>query len=156
MKKPLSLILIVFTLLVSCNEPERGTPDVETLSKKLFDLLRDNNMEKSALLLPDRGTFRKTEAEKGNNHEDINAVYEKFETTAETNFNTVFSMITTWPNCKYNRATTTESKQGKLTTERVVVKFTEGNNAHKFEYTAVRFNNRWYYYGDVIWIAKTN
>jgi len=156
MLKPLSLLLIVFTLLVSCNQPERGALDVETLSKKMFDLLRDNNMEKSALLLPDKGTFRKTEAEKGNNDADVNLAYENFQAAAETNFNTAVSMINTWNNCKYNRATSTESKLEKLTIARVSVKFTENTNVHKFEYTAAKFNNRWYYYGDVIWVARTN
>lgn len=156
MIKSAPILLFVCTLLFSCNQPERGTLDVETLSKKLFDIVRDNDIEKSALILPDKGTFRKIEMEKGNKLENLNAAYTNFELTSLANLSNVISMITTWPDCKYQKSTVTESKTGKLSTAKVSAKFADADNVYRYEFTAIKFNNRWYYYGDIIWVAKTN
>lgn len=151
-------ILILFTtvcLLFSCKQTERGAADTETLSKKLFDTLRDNDIQKSSMLLPDKGTFRKIEEEKGMVYEDIDLAYQAFSQTAEANFHTVQLAMPTWENTEYARSTKIDAKFGKLPTSKVSAKFDAEGEAYKFEFTAVKFNNRWFYYGDATWVAKT-
>lgn len=150
------LFLTVVCTIFSCDKPEYGTADVETLSKKLFDTFRDNDMEKSALLLPDKGTYRKIEVENNHEYEDITKAYDAFLNTAENNFTTVKSKSDNWQNCKYERSITTDSKLGKLAVSTVVVKFDNNGVPAKFEFTAIKFNNRWYYYGDAKWVEKAS
>lgn len=154
MSKSLFALVLVCTLFISCKSTDRGALDVETLSKKLFDTVRDNDIEKSAFLLPDKGTFRKILVEQGQEPENYNEVYSDFSDLAATNFNQLQSQLNTWENTKFIKEAAVEAKVGKLPTTRVSVKFTDGTQPCKFEFTAVKFNNRWYYFGDIIWITK--
>lgn len=151
--------IILFTtvcLLISCKQTERGATDTETLSKKLFDTFRDNDIQKSSMLLPDKGTFRKIEEEKGRVYDDVDLAYQAFIQTAEANFNTVKLALPSWENTVYTRSSKIDAKSGKLPTSKVSAKFEADGEACKFEFTAVKFNNRWFYYGDASWVAKTN
>lgn len=149
------ILFTTFCLLISCKQTDRGAADTETLSKKLFDTLRDNDIQKSSMLLPDKGTFRKIEEEKGMVYDDIELAYQAFSQTAEANFHTVQLALPSWENTVYARSTKIDAKFGKLPTSKVSAKFDADGEAYKFEFTAVKFNNRWFYYGDATWVAKT-
>jgi|GEM_PF-1393477 len=152
--KKLILFLTVTCTIFSCDKPEYGTTDLEILSKKLFDTFRDNDMQKSAFLLPDKGTYRKIEADNNHEYADINKAYDAFISNAENNFNTLKSKTDNWEKCKYERSITSDSKMGKLAVSAVVVKFDNDGIPAKFEFTAIKFNNRWFYYGDAKWVEK--
>ena len=87
-------------------------------------------------------------------YDDITKAYEAFLNTAENNFTTVKSKTNNWQKCKYERSITSDSKMGKLAVSTVVVKFDNNGVPSKFEFTAIKFNNRWYYYGDAKWVEK--
>ena len=59
-----------------------------------------------------------------------------------------------WSSATFTRGNYTESKLGKLPKARVTTKFDADGSPRKVEFTAVKFNNRWYYYGDMTWIDK--
>ncbi len=149
------LILCVLTLsLAGCKSTERGALDPDTLAKKLFDAVRSEAVDKSALLLPDKGTYRKIEAENGREPADLNAAYEAFTGNAQAAFSAAFNATAKWDEATFTRANYTESKLEKLPIARVTTKFLIAQEPHKFEFTAVKFNNRWYYYGDILWVDK--
>ena len=145
---------ILFLAIVSCNEPEHGALDPETMSKKLFDAIKNDAADKTALLLPDKGTYRKIEEENGHQYTDLNAAYEQFENNANANLTAVRGRVSDWSTATFSRAHYTESKLGKVPTARVTTKFDADGQPRKVEFTAAKFNNRWYYYGDVVWIDK--
>lgn len=153
--RPILLLFFFFNLFTACNKIERGTPDSETSSRKLYDTVRDNDFEKSTYLMPDKGTFRKIEEQKEQTKIDVNAAYKDFTSLAEQKFKATRSMITNWDKCKYLHSSVIESKWGKLPAVIVTAKFEAEGNPYKFQYTSVKFNNRWYYMGDITWIAKT-
>lgn len=145
---------ILLLAIVSCNEPERGTLDPETMSKKLFDAMKSNSPEKIALLLPDKGTFRKIEEENGHILVNLEAGYNGFEKQSSAHLDTVRNKVSNWSSATFTRGNYTESKLGKLPKARVTTKFDADGSPRKVEFTAVKFNNRWYYYGDMTWIDK--
>ena len=149
------LLFFLFNVLTACNKIERGTPDTEISSRKLYDTVRDDDFEKSTYLMPDKGTFRKMEEQKKQTPVDINAAYNDFSGMAEQKFNATRSMIGMWDKCKYLHSSVEETKFGKLPAAVVTVKFEAENKPYKFQYTSVKFNNRWYYMGDITWVAKS-
>ncbi len=147
--------MMVFVLLITgCDSPERGALDPDTIAKKLFDAVRTDSEEKSQLLLPDKGTFRKIEAENGKEPADLNAAYESFSADAEKAFADIRTHSAAWDKATFTRSNYTESKLGKSPVARITTKFLLDGSPSKFECTAVKFNNRWYYYGDIVWVAK--
>lgn len=148
------LIICFISMAISCNSIERGAADNETLSRKLFDTMRDNDFDKSVYLLPDKGTFRKIEEHNGKTHEDVNIAYEAFLAEAEKKFNESRSMLQQWEGCKYVNTSTLSTKYGNLPAETVTTKFNGAGEPYKITFTAVKFNNRWYSMGDVSWVAK--
>lgn len=149
-----SFFTLLFILLAGCAGPERGALDPEALAKKLFDAVRSDAVDKSNLLLPDKGTYRKIETENGREPVDLNKEYESFTGNALAAFAETVGKTDAWKESSFTRANYTESKLGKLPVARVTTKFLIGSVPSKFEFTAVKFNNRWYYYGDVVWIDK--
>ena len=152
--KQVFALIVAFSLLSACKSPERGAPEIETLSKKLFDTFRSNDMEKMAILLPDKGTFRKIEAEKNKSYDNIDAVYDQFLSDANSTNKQIHDAVTTWDKTKYLRSTNELMKEGKLTFAKVSTKFDNNNEPYKIEFTAAKFNNRWYYYGDAQLMVK--
>lgn len=59
-------------------------------------------MQKSAFLLPDKGTYRKIEADNNHEYADINKAYDTFISNAENNFNTLKSKTDNWENVNMN------------------------------------------------------
>ena len=149
------LITPIFCLwMVSCTKTERGAIDPDTIAKKMFDAVRNNAEAKSEELLPDKGTFRKIAAEQGREPANLEKAYEQFLSSAAAAFETAHSKTATWDGATFTRANYTESKLDKLPVARITTKFLVNNVPQKFECSAVKFNNRWYYYGDILWIDK--
>lgn len=153
--KPILILLFFFNLFTACNKIERGTLDSETSSRKLYDTVRDNAFEKSTYLMPDKGTFRKIEEQKEQKSVDVNAAYKGFSEMAEQKFNATRSLLAVWDKSKFLHSTVVESKYGNLPAALVTVKFEAEGDPYKFQYTSVKFNNRWYYMGDITWVAKS-
>ncbi len=151
--------VIVFCIAVSCcfscQKTERGAPDVETLSRKFFDTLRDGNFSKSEFLLPDKGTFRKIEEQRGVKVSDTEAAYAEFIKGAEASFDSVRQMVPDWQSTRFLRSTTEAGNAGNLATMIITTKFESGTDHLKYTITGTRFNNRWYYQGDVHWVNKS-
>ncbi|MFI5172140.1 MAG: hypothetical protein ACHQFW_07090 [Chitinophagales bacterium] len=152
--KQVLLLILAFSLLTACNKIERGTPDTDTSARKLFDTLRDNDFHKSTYLMPDKGTFRKIEEQLGVTIADLNLAHEAFTKSAETQFNSIRSMVPAWDKCKYLHSTKEDAASGKPAMSTVTVKFEGDGGPYKFQFTCVKFNNRWYYMGDATWIPK--
>lgn len=152
MKRAL-LILGFSMLIVTCDQPEPGAVDNESLSRKLFDVVRDNNFEKSEILIPDKGTYRKIMKEsKG---EDISEdAFDQMMTRANANFDSVRNMLPNWPETKFENAQTEFTKQGSMQFATTVVKFEANGDHHKFRYTSCKYNSKWFYLGDMQWVAK--
>lgn len=153
MKQAISIFSIVL-LLVSCQQPEHGAPDHETLARKLFDTMRDNDFGKSQLLLPDKGTYRKIEEQNGHPVNDLTGDYEQFTDSAEMHFNTVREQLMASGTLKYIRSNIEMAPQSNLPAQTVVAKIESDKGPIKFSFTATKFNNRWYYGGDVHWVEK--
>ncbi len=154
--KQIFLFLSFISIATACNTVDRGAAENETLSRKLFDTLRDNDFDKSVLLMPDKGTFRKIQEHNGNKIEDVNKVYDEALQEAENRFNDTRSMFGKWETCKYLHATTEGGKYGNLPSETVTTKFSGDGGPYKITCTSVKFNNRWYSMGDVNWVVKTD
>ena len=154
--KQLLLILSFIFICTSCDKVERGAGENETLSRKLFDTLRDNDFDKSALLMPDKVTFRKIQEHNGVKVEDVNKSYDAFLVESENKFNNTYSMFNKWESCKYLHTTSEQGKYGNLPSETVTTKFSGDGGPYKITVTSVKFNNRWYSMGDITWIAKTD
>ena len=141
-------------LLVSCTGQDRGAIDPDTLAKKMFDAVRNNAEPKSELLLPDKGTYRKIETEMGREPADLDQAYSQFLEYAAAAFADANAKSATWEQATYTRSNFTESKLEKLPVERITIKFMANNEPLKMECSAIKFNNRWYYYGDIVWLDK--
>jgi hypothetical protein len=154
--KQLFLILSFISICTACNTVERGAAENDTLSRKLFDTLRDNDFDKYVILIPDKGTFRKIQEHNGQEMEDVNKVYEEALQTAENRFNDTRSMFGKWETCKFLHNTVEPSKYGNLPSEVITIKFNGDGGPYKVTVTSVKFNNRWYCMGDLNWVVKTD
>ncbi|MEZ5015086.1 MAG: hypothetical protein R2794_12420 [Chitinophagales bacterium] len=151
--------IILFVLLISaagpgCKKEERGAPDCETISRKLFDTMRNNDFEKSELLMPDKGTFRKVSELKGVMLEDVEQAYDAYTQNALSTFDAAHSFLQDWTNTKYLRSTIETAKVDELTTAAITCKFDAAGKPCKFVCHATKYNSRWYYDGDIVWVAK--
>ena len=152
--KQLLTVPCICLLLVSCTNQERGAIDPDALAKKMFDAVRNNAEAKSELLLPDKGTFRKIETDLGREPSDLEAAYSQFMAKANTSFTQANAKSAAWSEATFTRSNYTESKLDKLPVARITIKFMAVNEPLKMECSAIKFNNRWYYYGDIVWIDK--
>lgn len=141
-------------LIVSCTSSDRGAIDPDTLAKKMFDAVRNNAEAKSDLLLPDKGTFRKIETEMREEPADVDAMYAEFLADAHRAFEQVQTKSVAWEESTFTRANHTESKLEKLPVAKITIKFIANSEPQKMECSAVKFNNRWYYAGDLVWVDK--
>lgn len=152
--KQLLTVPCVCLLLVSCTSQERGAIDPDTLAKKMFDAVRNNAEPKAELLLPDKGTFRKIETDMGREPSDLDQAYSQFLSNANAAFTVANAKSSAWSEATFTRSNYTESKLEKLPVARITIKFMANNEPLKMECSAIKFNNRWYYSGDIVWIDK--
>jgi len=152
--KRITLLLLSFIWLLSCNKVEHGSPDNETISKRLFDSLRDNDFEKTESLFPDKGTYRKI-MEQATGVEPHESAYDSLMTAGERNFDMVRSMLPDWTTTNFSNTHQELSKREALQFGTITSKFELKGEFYKFSFTSAKYNNRWFYLGDMIWVAKS-
>ncbi len=116
--------------------------------------MRSNTFESASALWPDKGTYRKIEEQNGKTIDDLSAGYNAFLSDAKTQFDSVILSIKSWEGNKYLHTTVETVKIGNVPTAKVTVKFDSAGEPNKFSFTSIKFNNRWYILGDLVWIAK--
>jgi len=141
-------------VLASCRHVEHGTVDPDSMAKKLFDAVRNEDPDRTLSLLPDKGTYRKIAEANDMAPEDVTKAYEQFIQQATQNLHNTTVKAEDWSQSSFTRANYTESKLGKLPVATVTTKFLLNKEPNKLQFTAVKFNNRWYYNGDVTFVDK--
>ena len=151
--KPISSILFLLLVFGSCNKPEIGAPDNETISRKLFDTMRDNSPDKILSLLPDKGTYKKIMRE-WKNIDIPESAYDSLIMNTEKNFIVTRKMLDDWSGSKYANTHTEMMKEGILQIAKATTKFEIGQEHYKYTFTSCKFNGRWFILGDIAWIPK--
>lgn len=151
MKYFYSIMFILF--LGACDKPEIGAIDNETISRKLFDTMRDNDPGKALDLLPDKGTYRKIMKEwKG--EEVPESAYDSLIMRSESDFILIRKMLPDWSNTKYSNTHTQLMKEGILQVAKTTTKFELNGEFYKYRFTTCKFNGRWFSLGDIVWTSK--
>lgn len=151
--KQISFFIIMILLLGSCEKPEIGAIDNETISRKLFDTMRDNNPDKALSLLPDKGTYRKIMKE-WKNMDVPEEAYDSLVMQTEMNFILTRKMLADWSETKYANTHTQITKEGILQVATTTTKFDVKGAYYKYTFTTCKFNGRWFSLGDMVWIPK--
>lgn len=156
--KGLLILLLTCTCFSSCQKAERGTLESEILSKKLFDSVRQNDFDKSTVLMPDGATYRKICKMIGTDTSmPAKIAYDTLVNRSRVHFNTLRTMVADWDDAKYLNSNLTQIKGQNLNLFNVVTKIQSGSNSPcKYGFTASKYNNRWYYLGDIYWIQRSD
>jgi hypothetical protein len=142
-------------LFLACETPdEYGAPEIEILSRKLFDSLKSDKFDRSRLLMPDKGTFRKLQDL--DNTPEAEIEYDMFIADAQKKYQVAKSSLLKWQDATYQHTTYEVSKSEPRLLAIVVTKFIVNDRYYKLIFTAQKYNNRWYYLGDMQSLARTN
>lgn len=146
-------ICSLLVMAAACDQPEPGAMDNDSLSRKLFDVIRQNNFEKSVILMPDKGTYRKI-IEESRGEQITEDAFDSLLAAANVNFENVRSKTNNWEDLKFQNAQSELIKQGHLQFANTVVKAAHGQEYYKFNFTSCKFNSKWFYMGDLKWIDR--
>ncbi|MBC8046879.1 MAG: hypothetical protein H7Y00_08795 [Fimbriimonadaceae bacterium] len=145
MKRTL-IYLAICILLISCST-ERGTVEIESLSKKVFEALRDDDFGGIKEIIPNKNNYEKIYAMMGSADSiHIDELYAKFLEVSEKDFNNVRSQFPDWDNAVYAHTNEEVNKVDNVSRTLVTTKFTVDNIAYKITFTGAKINGRWYYY----------
>jgi len=153
MIKPIPFLLIALVMLFSCEKTEKGALDNDTLARRLFSILKDDDYDKAESLIPDKGTYRKIMKE-WKNVEAEESEYERMAEDSKLHYTGVQSMIGGWAGSKYVNTHVEVMKEGALQVAKVTTKFEINTVAYKYTFTSCKYNGRWFYMGDMMWVAK--
>ncbi len=147
------LLFAISLTIFACNQPEPGVIDNETLARKLFAAVKEDDFEQSEQLFPDKGTYRKIMKEW--KQVDISEeTYDSLATAAEMNFNTVKNFLSNWSDTKFVNIHSETSKDGSLQFSNTTTKFEDKGDFYKFSCTTCKYNGNWFYMGDISWVPK--
>ncbi len=149
--RPALLLSFFFFVFSSCST-ERGTVEIESLSRKVFDALKANDFGGIREIIPSKGNFTKIYAMQGKKTDvDIDTVYEQFLINCEADFKRIRSAIPNWNDAVYANTNESVGKEDNVSFTTVTAKFRINNEPKRLTFTGAKINGRWYYYAGLQW-----
>ncbi|MFN0275438.1 MAG: hypothetical protein ACKVPJ_06825 [Chitinophagales bacterium] len=149
MNRTTHYFLACFCLFYSCTS-QKGTVEIDTLSKKVFESLRDDDFGGLREIIPNESGFEKILALQGkDDNGDVEKQFDAFLIQCETDFKAVRSNISDWYGSTYLNTNSQTAKEESVTFSSVTTKFKQGEVNRKISFTAAKIGGRWFYYADL-------
>lgn len=151
-------IILFLALTISLNSctTERGTNEVGSLSRKVFDSLKENDFGGIKEIIPNKSSFEKLKNMQGQNkNNDIDSAYSEFLKLCEAEFFAFRALIPDWKIAVYANTNDEVAKEESATLSKVIAKIKVKEEVKKFTFTAAKINGKWFYFGGLKFIDNT-
>jgi hypothetical protein len=144
--------LFLLSFLFSCQQVEKGSLDQDILSRKAFECIRSNDLDKFRQLIPDREAYERYFHLKQMDNQDFESHYTSMRDTLQQHFSDFYQSYGSWDDAVYANAKGETSKNENVSEAIITTKFSVMDEVKKFSFSANKLNGRWYITGDFQWV----
>jgi len=150
-----TIFLLLYTTccsIIACS-PQKGTVEVDSLSRKVFESLRENDFSKVREIIPNKSGFEKIYTMQGFTG-DVDAAFSTFLHQCESDFDSMYNTYNGWSNAVYINTNEVQEKSDMVMMAELTTKIEIDGVVKKISFNGAKVGGRWYYYSNLHWLQQ--
>jgi hypothetical protein len=148
-------LILCSIFLFGCSQAEKGTLDTNILSKKVFETIKEGDIDRYRLLIPGKSEFARLYDLKKQDKSMMDEEYQQMRDAQANQFREFRSTLAEWDKTEYANTQGDAVKLENVAETSVVTKIRINGQVEKYQFTARKLNGRWFVTSDISWVSRS-